>query len=135
MQFNKRILNILLVEDNELNHKFALAVVRKLGHQIDLAENGLAGLNKFKEKKYDLILMDIQMPEMNGIEATKVIRQIEALEQNVSHIPIIAVTAFALEQDRKNCAEAGMDDFLAKPYKPHELEQKIDAVAQRFGLY
>jgi len=135
MHYSKRPLNILLVEDNELNQKFAIAVVRKIGHQIDVAENGLVGLNKFKDKKYDLILMDIQMPDMNGIEATKAIRQLEALEQKGSHIPIIAVTAFALEQDRKNCTEAGMDDFLAKPYKPHELEQKIDEVAQRFGLY
>jgi CheY-like chemotaxis protein len=127
-------LKILLVEDNELNQKFALAVLRKLGYQIDLAENGLVGLEKFKSNKYDIILMDIQMPEMNGIEATKAIRQIEALEGGRNHIPIIAVTAFALEQDRKNCSDAGMDEFLAKPYKPHELEQKIHAVAQRFGI-
>ncbi len=131
---NKTTLNILLVEDNELNQKFALAVLRKLGHNIDVAENGLVGLEKFKSRKYDVILMDIQMPEMNGIEATRAIRQLEALEGGGNHIPIIAVTAFALEQDRKNCTDAGMDDFLAKPYKPFELEQKIQDVALRFGL-
>jgi CheY-like chemotaxis protein len=135
MQERKQMLNILLVEDNELNQKFAIAVIRKLGHQVDLAENGLICLEKFKEKKYDIILMDIQMPEMNGIEATKAIRQIEALEAEGKHIPIIAVTAFALEQDRKNCAEAGMDDFLAKPFKPFELEQKINLIAQRFNIF
>ncbi|HMM10886.1 MAG TPA: response regulator [Bacteroidales bacterium] len=135
MPDTKPIFNILLVEDNELNQKFALAVLRKLGYQIDVAENGLVGLEKFKSKKYDIILMDIQMPEMNGIEATMAIRQIEALEGANKHIPIIAVTAFALEQDRKNCTEAGMDDFLAKPYKPQELEQKILDVSRRFGIY
>jgi len=124
----KRTLRVLLVEDNELNQKFASAVVRKLGHLIDVAENGLVGVNKFKSNTYDLILMDIQMPEMNGIEATKAIRQLEQLEGNINRIPIIAVTAFAMEQDKKNCMEAGMDEFLPKPYKPHEMEQKINAV-------
>ncbi|MBK9290635.1 MAG: response regulator [Bacteroidetes bacterium] len=125
---------ILLVEDNQLNQKFAVAVLHKLGCKVDVAENGRVGLEMFKQNKYDLILMDIQMPEMNGIEATIAIRQIEALEGKGRHIPIIAVTAFALEQDRKNCADAGMDDFLAKPYKPHEIEEKLRSVAQRFGL-
>lgn len=128
-----KTLNVLLVEDNELNQKFAVAVLRKLGHQIDVAENGLIALEKIKGKNYDIILMDIQMPEMNGIEATRAIRQLEALEGG-KHVPIVAVTAFALEQDRKNCADAGMDDFLAKPYKPHELEQKINDVIARFGI-
>lgn len=127
-------LSVLLVEDNELNQKFALAVLRKLGYQVDVAENGCVGLEKFKSNTYDIILMDIQMPEMNGIEATIAIRQIEALEGTGKHIPIIAVTAFTMENDRKNCFEAGMDDFLAKPYKPFELEQKILEVANRFGL-
>lgn len=116
---------ILLVEDNELNQKFAIAVIRKLGYEMDIAANGLIGVQFFKDNQYDLILMDIQMPEMNGIEATKIIRQLEALEGKNNHIPIIAVTAFAMEQDKRNCLDAGMDDFIAKPYKPLELEQKI----------
>lgn len=124
----KRLLKVLLIEDNELNQKFASAVVRKLGHSIDIAENGLVGVNKYKSNSYDLILMDIQMPEMNGIEATKAIRQLEMLEGLTKRIPIIAVTAFAMEQDKKNCMDAGMDEFLPKPYKPHELEQKINSV-------
>lgn len=133
MSETRKSLNILLVEDNELNQKFAIAVLRKLGHRIDVADNGLIALDKIKANQYDLILMDIQMPEMNGIEATRAIRQLEALEGD-KHIPIIAVTAFALDQDRKNCGDAGMDDFLAKPYKPHELEQKIKEVIVRFGI-
>lgn len=125
MLSEKQTLRILLVEDNELNQKFATAVIRKIGHDVDIAANGLIGVNLFKSNKYDLILMDIQMPEMNGIEATKAIRQLEALEGKNTHIPIIAVTAFAMDHDKRNCMEAGMDEFLAKPYKPFELEQKI----------
>jgi CheY-like chemotaxis protein len=125
MSSEKQTLQILLVEDNELNQKFAMAVLRKMGHSIEVASNGQIGVEKFKEKSFDMILMDIQMPEMNGIEATKAIRELEELEGLGKHITIIAVTAFAMEQDKKNCMDAGMDDFLAKPYKPFELEQKI----------
>jgi len=118
-------LKILLVEDNELNQKFAIAVIRRLGYSYELAENGLIGLNKFKEGNFDLILMDIQMPEMNGIEATVAIRQHEKNNKVQNPIPIVAVTAFAMDQDKRNCMEAGMSDFLTKPYKPYDLELKI----------
>lgn len=119
------MLKVLLVEDNELNQKFAMAVIRKLGYEVDVAENGRVGLDKYLSQTYDLILMDIQMPEMNGIEAAKAIRKHEAQYGDGKHIPIIAITAFVMEHDRKNCIEAGMDEFLAKPYKPLELQQKI----------
>jgi CheY-like chemotaxis protein len=125
MTEEKQTVKILLVEDNELNQKFAIAVIRKLGHELDIASNGRIGVDLFKSKSFDLILMDIQMPEMNGIEATQAIRKIEAENGKGAHIPIIAVTAFAMEQDKRNCMDAGMDDFIAKPYKPFELEQKI----------
>lgn len=127
LENNKNIepIRILLVEDNELNQKFATAVVKRLGFQLDLAVNGAMGVEKFLHAKYNLILMDIQMPEMNGIEATIAIRKIEAERGLNEHIPIIAVTAFAMENDKRNCMEAGMDEFLTKPYKPIELEQKI----------
>ncbi len=121
---HSKILKILLVEDNELNQKFALAVLKRLGHSTDVAPNGKKALDLLKLKKYDLILMDIQMPEMNGIEATIAIRKMEK-EQVLDHTTIVAVTAFAMEHDRRNCFEAGMDDFLAKPFKPAEHEQKI----------
>lgn len=126
MTEEKQNIRILLVEDNELNQKFAIAVVRKLGHALDIAPNGKIGVEYYKSKPYDLILMDIQMPEMNGIEATIEIRRMEQEAGKGAHIPIIAVTAFAMEQDKRNCMDAGMDDFLAKPYKPFELEQKIN---------
>ncbi len=119
------MLKVLLVEDNELNQKFAIAVVKRLGHEVDVAENGRIGLECYLNKGYDLILMDIQMPEMNGIEATIAIRKHEKLSGR-KRTPIIAITAFVMEHDRKNCIEAGMDEFLAKPYKPQELESKIN---------
>lgn len=126
MTEEKQAIKILLVEDNELNQKFAIAVIRKLGHELDIASNGRIGVDLYKSKSFDLILMDIQMPEMNGIEATQAIRKLEADNGKGAHIPIIAVTAFAMEQDKRNCMDAGMDDFIAKPYKPFELEQKIN---------
>lgn len=126
MTEEKQTIKILLVEDNELNQKFAIAVIRKLGHELDIASNGRIGVDLYKSKSFDLILMDIQMPEMNGIEATQAIRKLEAENRKGAHIPIIAVTAFAMEQDKRNCMDAGMDDFIAKPYKPFELEQKIN---------
>ncbi|KAF0128778.1 MAG: multi-sensor hybrid histidine kinase [Bacteroidetes bacterium] len=126
MTEEKQTIKILLVEDNELNQKFAIAVIRKLGHELDIASNGRIGVDLYKSKSFDLILMDIQMPEMNGIEATQAIRKLEAENGKGAHIPIIAVTAFAMEQDKRNCMDAGMDDFIAKPYKPFELEQKIN---------
>jgi CheY-like chemotaxis protein len=126
MTEEKQAIKILLVEDNELNQKFAIAVIRKLGHELDIASNGRIGVDLYKSKSFDLILMDIQMPEMNGIEATQAIRKLEAENGKGAHIPIIAVTAFAMEQDKRNCMDAGMDDFIAKPYKPYELEQKIN---------
>ncbi len=128
MEENIKGLHVLIVEDNILNQKFAAAVVKKMGYKADIVANGLLGLEAYKTKKYDLILMDIQMPVMNGIEATKAIRRIELEEGKDEHIPIIAVTAFAMEQDRKNCMEAGMDAFLAKPYKPFELQQTIEKI-------
>ncbi len=120
-------LKVLLIEDNELNQKFAFAVLKRFGHTADIAENGRIGCDLFLANKYDLILMDIQMPIMNGIEASIEIRRLEK-ERNLGHIPIIAVTAFAMEHDRRNCMDAGMDEFLTKPYKPADLEHKIKTV-------
>ncbi len=125
----KQTLHILLVEDNELNQKFAMAVLKRLGHTYELAENGAVGFQKYLNGKFDLILMDIQMPEMNGIEATISIREHER-KNNIKPIPIIAVTAFAMEHDRRNCMEAGMNEFLTKPYKPQDMMAKIEKVLE-----
>lgn len=127
---NNQTLHILLVEDNELNQKFAMAVLKRLGYTFELAENGALGFQKYLAGKFDLILMDIQMPEMNGIEATIAIREHERKNNILKPIPIIAVTAFAMEHDRRNCMEAGMNEFLTKPYKPQDMMAKIEKVLE-----
>jgi len=121
-------LNILLVEDNFLNQKFAIATLRKEGHKIDIAENGKIAVDLFKKGKYDLILMDIQMPVMDGIEATKEIRKIEMKSEKKEHTKIIAITAYVMERDRSMCLGAGMNEYLAKPFKPNELLKLIEDI-------
>ncbi len=118
-------LKVLVVEDNQLNAKFAEAVLKKLKCKIDFATNGKKGVEMFLQNEYDLILMDIQMPLMNGLEATKEIRKIENQISIEKPVIIIAVTAFALEHDRKNCIETGMDDYITKPYKPDDMIHTI----------
>ena len=119
-------LNILLVEDNLLNQKFAIATLRKEGHIIEIAENGKAAVEWFKKRKFDLILMDIQMPVMDGLEATKEIRKIEMGNKNKKQTKIIAITAYVMERDRSMCMGAGMNEYLAKPFKPNDLIQLIN---------
>ncbi len=113
-----RPLSILLVEDNILNQKFAMTSLERSGHHVELAENGKIAVEKFKNSQYDLILMDIAMPIMDGIEATRVIR---ALEKETKRIKIVAVTAHVMVTDREKCLAAGMDEYISKPYRPHEL--------------
>lgn len=120
-----RSLYVLLVEDNFLNQKVVIATLEKAGHKVDLAENGKIAVEMYQENVYDLILMDIQMPIMDGIEATKNIRILEK-ENNRPAIKIMAVTAFALERDKEQCLNAGMDEFLSKPFKPNELLSLIN---------
>lgn len=119
-------LKILLVEDNFLNQRFAKATLTKAGHSVDLAENGKIALLKFRENPYDIILMDVQLPIMDGLEATRQIRELE--KESGKRSRIVAVTAYALEKDRKSCIEAGMDFFLAKPFKPIQLLNMLQKV-------
>ncbi len=116
---------ILLVEDNYLNQKFVAAALLKAGHSIEIAENGKVALEKYRSKQYDLILMDIQLPLIDGLETTKRIRKNEQKYRKPA-IPIIAVTAYAIEHDKKQCLDAGMNEYLTKPFKPEELLQIID---------
>ncbi|MFH0755974.1 MAG: response regulator [Bacteroidota bacterium] len=110
---------ILLVEDNEINQKIVLLSLSKRVSQIDVAGNGKEALEMFGLKRYDLILMDIMMPVMDGLTATKKIREIESTID--SHIPIITITANALAGDRDNCLAAGADDYIAKPFQADVL--------------
>ncbi len=114
---------ILLVEDNMVNQMVAKAMLEKLGHEVAIAENGEKALELYQESNFSLILMDCQMPVMDGFTTTKEIRKIEAITK--SSTPIIALTANASDEDRKNCMDAGMNDFLTKPYKQDKLNDII----------
>lgn len=120
-----RKLNILLVEDNIINQKVAILTIDKLGCHYDLAENGKETLEMFKKNNYDLILMDVQMPVMDGIQATKAIRQYEKENGSKSHIKIAAMTASAMKEDEEKCLKAGMDYYLSKPFKVEELKELL----------
>ncbi|MFA9464756.1 MAG: response regulator [Velocimicrobium sp.] len=109
--------NILLVEDNDLNQQVAMELLEEGEFQTDIADNGAIALEKVSEKKYDIILMDMQMPVMDGLEATRRIRS----SQEYAKLPIIAMTANAMEKDRQLCLESGMNDHIAKPIDPEQL--------------
>jgi len=111
-------LRILLAEDNLLNQKVILEMLKRLGYRADVAANGFEVLQALQRQKYDIILMDVRMPELSGLEATRQIRKLWLASQQPR---IIAVTAYALEGDREKCLEAGMDDYISKPVKMDEL--------------
>lgn len=115
--------NVLLVEDNIINQKIVVLNLEKIVKNIDIAVNGKEALDKFGTSKYDIILMDIQMPVMDGILATKKIREIEA--STGSFTPIIAITANAMSGDRETCLAVGMDDYISKPFQVGELVEKM----------
>ncbi|MBA3015816.1 MAG: response regulator [Proteobacteria bacterium] len=121
---------LLLVEDYPTNQKVATAYLANAGYHVDLAENGKQAIKAYKNKKYDLILMDIQMPEMDGYQATATIRAIEnaadASPLQRKKIPIIALTAHATEEDKLKCLHSGMDDFLTKPLQRGDLLQTLN---------
>ncbi len=115
-------LNILVAEDNEVNQQVAKLALARLGHRMTLAENGQQTLELWRQGNFDLILMDVQMPEMDGITATKHLR---AEEGGRCHIPIVAATAHAMASDRDKCIEAGMDDYITKPINLEQLQHTI----------
>ena len=120
---------VLLIEDNTINQMVAGEVLSQAGYQFDLAANGLEAIDSVTTKAYDLILMDCQMPEMDGFEATHRIRQLEqegrVKKKNDRRMPIIALTANAVKGDREKCLNAGMDDYLTKPLDPQRLADAI----------
>ncbi len=116
-------LRILLAEDNPVNQRVAEGLLRKMGHQVTLAATGSETIARWKEAPFDLVLMDVQMPEMDGLEATRNIRQLELVIG--AHIPIVAMTAHAMSGDRDRCLDAGMDDYVSKPVSLKLLSQAI----------
>ncbi|WP_288365404.1 ATP-binding protein [uncultured Marinobacter sp.] len=115
-------LSVLLVEDNQVNQMVAVSLLKKLGHRTDHAENGLKAIQALENNHYDLVLMDCQMPVMDGYEATQRIRQ----NPEWKDLPIIAVTANVMQGDREDCLASGMNDYITKPYKREELRTVID---------
>lgn len=124
------LLKILLAEDNPINQKVATRILNHLGHQADVVTNGREAIIAIANKFYDLILMDIQMPEMDGLTAAQHIRQLEVTSQS-SPITIIAMTANATDEDRELCRKAGMDDYLTKPIQIDKLKAILQAFSPR----
>ncbi len=119
-------MDILLAEDNIINQKVTIFMLKKHGHKVTVALDGREVLKALENKKFDLILMDVQMPNMDGFQAATSIREKE--EKTGSHIPIVAMTAHAMKGDQQRCLKAGMDDYLAKPLDPEELYKVINKV-------
>ncbi|MBI3411085.1 MAG: response regulator [Planctomycetes bacterium] len=118
-----RSLNILVAEDNLVNQRLAVRLIEKRGHTVAVANNGREALDQLVKERFDVVLMDVQMPEMDGFEATAVIRKNE--EISGKHMPIIAMTAHAMKGDRERCLDAGMDGYVTKPIQARELWQTI----------
>ena len=127
----ERIARVLLAEDNAINQKVATSILGPRGHSIDVVNNGVEAVSAVRTGKYDVVLMDVQMPEMNGLEATKTIRALET--KTGSHVRIVAMTAHAMKGDREKCLAAGMDGYLAKPIDRNALIAIVEQSAL-FGV-
>ena len=119
-------LRVLLAEDSLFNQKLAVGLLEKWGHEVVVATHGAEAVEKLQSSHFDLVLMDVQMPNMDGYEATRLIRTAES--QTGEHVPIIAMTAHAMSGDRDRCLEAGMDGYVAKPVYARNLQAAIGEV-------
>ena len=122
-------LRVLLAEDNLVNQRLAVRLLEKRGHRIVVASTGLEALQALEKESFDLVLMDVQMPEMDGLEATAAIREKE--KGSGLHQAVVALTAHAMKGDREKCLAAGMDGYLTKPIRPQELDQLLETYAAR----
>ncbi len=129
--------HILVAEDNNINQIYVTELMKQLGHTCDIANNGYEAIQHVRQKKYDLVLMDCQMPELDGLEATQRIRQLELNGTLKGHIPIVALTANAIKGDREQCLAAGMDEYLSKPVQKDQiinvLEQLLNHQQENSG--
>jgi len=128
LEKHERKLNVLLAEDNQINRKVALVTLNKLGHNTDIAENGKIAVGLFEKNRYDLILMDIYMPEMDGLEATAEIRNREKDDPSRSPVYICAITANSMKEDEERCYKAGMNNYISKPFHLKELTDIINSL-------
>jgi two-component system sensor histidine kinase/response regulator len=122
-------LRVLLAEDNLVNQRLVVRLLEKRGHRVVVAANGLEVLRALEKESFDLVLMDLQMPEMDGFEATTGIREKE--KGTGAHQAIVALTAHAMKGDREKCLAAGMDGYLTKPIRPQELDQLLEIYVAR----
>ncbi len=120
---DRQCLRILLVEDNLINQKVAQKMLKQLGHNADIAANGKEAIRALERRPYQIVFMDIHMPEMDGIEATKINRE-RLISQERPHI--VALTAYNLEYSREMCLQAGMDDYISKPAVIDDLREAIE---------
>jgi len=126
------VLRVLVAEDNAVNQRLAARLLEKRGHLVTVTANGREAVEALANQTFDLVLMDVQMPEMDGFEATAFIRERE--KHNGAHIPIIALTAHAMKGDRERCLTAGMDGYLSKPIRSQELDDILQTyLARRTG--
>jgi signal transduction histidine kinase/ActR/RegA family two-component response regulator len=123
-------LRILLAEDNQVNRKLAARLLQKLGHRVTCVENGVEAVAAVRRDTFDVVLMDVQMPEMDGLVATAAIRN---LEEERSHVPILALTAHAMKGDRERCMAAGMDGYISKPIRKVQLQNALARIAAQLA--
>ncbi|HWI11402.1 MAG TPA: response regulator, partial [Burkholderiaceae bacterium] len=121
-------LRILLAEDNVVNQKLALRLLQRMGYRADLASNGIEAIESIERQTYDVVLMDVQMPEMDGLEAS---RRIRARWPAGERPRIVAMTANAMQGDREMCLDAGMDDYLTKPIRVDQLVEALNGASAR----
>lgn len=132
MRAKRRDFQLLLVEDNVVNQRLAIRVLEKFGYNVRLAENGLQAVAAVYQQKFDLILMDVQMPEMGGFEATTKIREFESKSRG-KRTPIIAMTAHATQGYREKCLEGGMDGYISKPIRTDVLKNVLESFLGKEG--
>jgi CheY-like chemotaxis protein len=118
------VLRVLVAEDNQVNQRLAVRMLEKRGHRVTVAGNGREALGILVKDTFDLVFMDVQMPEMDGFEATAGIREKE--KGTARHQTVIALTAHAMKSDRERCMASGMDDYLSKPIRPQELDKILE---------
>ncbi len=129
----RRRLNILLAEDNPVNQKLGVKILEQMGHSVSVASNGLQAVDMLKQSEFNLVLMDVQMPVMDGFTATRTIRDAEI--SSLDHVPIIAMTAHAMSGDREKCIAQGMDDYISKPIDRKELSEILERISLKYEPY
>lgn len=123
-QESGQAVTILVAEDNEVNQMVVEQILETTGHTFAIVDNGRKAVEMYRQLRPKLVLMDVSMPDMNGLEATMAIR--EAEQETGEHVPIIGLTAHALKGDREMCLEAGMNDYMSKPISPDKLTAKVE---------